>query len=327
MQGNFAKLRTCWYKLRKVVADGPEYSYLFILLHRRIKPMNKHQYYNWKPVVEANVPENMRIDYDFMIVTGATLQDSMASPRMVDMSTFVLLDKGESKMIIDMKEYSLKAPCLAVIMPGQIYQLVEKSEDISFRAVVMSKEFTADLFQYHGNPGELKQLINMNPILDLSDDMASYDTYYKILLNAINSPFKRFRLQSAKHLTISMLYHYVRKLKTAAEISTKADMLYDRFCKDVRIYYRTNRTLPFYASRLGIGTNLLTRIVKSKEGKTAAEYIDDITIIECKALLNSTEMSVQQISRALNFVSPSVFGKFFKRMTGMSPSDYRRDCR
>ena len=305
----------------------PKYPYLFILLHQRIKPMNKHQYYNWKPVVEANVPENMRIDYDFMIVTGATLQGSMSSPRMVDMSTFVLLDKGESKMIIDMKEYSLKVPCLAVIMPGQIYQLVEKSEDISFRAVVMSKEFTADLFQYHGNPGELKQLINMNPSLDLSDDMASYDTYYKILLNAINSPFKRFRLQSVKHLTISMLYHYVRKLKTAAEISTKADMLYDRFCDDVRKYYRINRTLPFYASRLGIGTNLLTRIVKSKEGKTAAEYIDDMTLIECKALLNSTEMSVQQISRALNFVSPSVFGKFFKRMTGMSPSDYRRDYR
>ena len=289
--------------------------------------MNKHQYYNWKPAVEANVPENMRIDYDFMIVTGATLQDSMASPRMVDMSTFVLLDKGESKMLIDMKEYSLKAPCLAVIMPGQIYQLVEKSEDISFRAVVMSKEFTADIFQYHGNSGELKQLINMNPILDLSDDMASYDTYYKILLNAINSPFKRFRLQSAKHLTISMLYHYVRKLKTAAEISTKADMLYDRFCDDVRKYYRINRTLPFYAGRLGIGINLLTRIVKSKVGKTAAEYIDDMTLIECKALLNSTDMSVQQISRALNFVSPSVFGKFFKRMTGMSPSDYRRDYR
>ena len=289
--------------------------------------MNKHQYYNWKPVVEANIPENMRIDYDFMIVTGATLQGSMSSPRMVDMSTFVLLDKGESKMIIDMKEYSLKAPCLAVIMPGQIYQLVEKSEDISFRAVVMSKEFTADLFQYHGNPGELKQLINMNPILDLSDDIASYDTYYKILLNAINSPFKRFRLQSAKHLTISMLYHYVRKLKTAAEISTKADMLYDRFCDDVRKYYRINRTLPFYAGRLGIGINLLTRIVKSKVGKTAAEYIDDMTLIECKALLNSTDMSVQQISRALNFVSPSVFGKFFKRMTGMSPSDYRRDYR
>ena len=289
--------------------------------------MNKHQYYNWKPTVEANVPENMRIDYDFMIVTGATLQDSMASPRMVDMSTFVLLDKGESKMIIDMKEYSLKAPCLAVIMPDQIYQLIEKSEDISFRAVVMSKEFTTDLFQHNGNPGELRHLINLNPVLDLADDKVSFDTYYKILLNTISSPFKRFRLQSAKHLTISMLYHYVRKLKTAAEISTKADMLYDRFCDDVRKYYRINRTLPFYAGRLGIGINLLTRIVKSKVGKTAAEYIDDMTLIECKALLNSTDMSVQQISRALNFVSPSVFGKFFKRMTGMSPSDYRRDYR
>lgn len=327
MQVNFAKLRMYWHKLRKVVFDMPKYSYLFVLLRQRIKPMNKHQYYNWKPTVEANVPENMRIDYDFMIVTGATLQDSMASPRMVDMSTFVLLDKGESKMIIDMKEYSLKAPCLAVIMPDQIYQLIEKSEDISFRAVVMSKEFTTDLFQHNGNPGELRHLINLNPVLDLADDKVSFDTYYKILLNTISSPFKRFRLQSAKHLTISMLYHYVRKLKTAAEISTKADMLYDRFCDDVRKYYRINRTLPFYAGRLGIGINLLTRIVKSKVGKTAAEYIDDMTLIECKALLNSTDMSVQQISRALNFVSPSVFGKFFKRMTGMSPSDYRRDYR
>ena len=289
--------------------------------------MNKYQYYNWKPIVEDNVPENMRIDYDFMIVTGAILQASMSSPRMVDMSTFVLLDKGESKILIDMKEYSLKAPCLAVIMPDQIYQLIEKSEDISFRAIVMSKEFTMDLFQHNGNPGELRHLINLNPVLDLADDKVSFDTYYKILLNTISSPFKRFRLQSVKHLTISMLYHYVRKLKTAAEISTKADMLYGRFCEDVRTYYRTNRTLPFYAGRLGIGISLLTRIVKSKEGKTAAEYIDDMTLIECKALLNSTEMSVQQISRALNFVSPSVFGKFFKRMTGMSPSDYRRDCR
>ena len=327
MQGNFAKLRTCWHKLRKVVVDRPEYSYLFILLHRRIKPMNKYQYYNWKPVVQDSVPENMRIGNDLMILTDSTLQDSMSSPRMVDMSTFVLLDKGESRMLIGMKEYSLNAPCLAVIMPDQLYQLIEASKDISFRAVVISKEFTADLFKYHGNLGELKQLISLNPVLDLASDITSFNTYYKILLSTITSPFKRFRLQSAKHLTISMLYHYVRKLKDAAETSVKADMLYDRFCEDVRSYYRTNRTLPFYAGRLGIGTNLLTKIVKSKYGRTAAEYIDDMTLIECKALLNSTDMSVQQISRALNFVSPSVFGKFFKRMTGMSPSDYRRDYR
>lgn len=289
--------------------------------------MNTDQYYNWKQAIDARVPENMRIGSDLMIVTGSALQDSISSPRVVDACTFILLDKGESKMLIDMKEYALKAPCLAVIMPDKIYQFLEKSEDISFRAIVMSKDFFTDMFRYQGNMDELRGLINDNPALDLSDDLSSINIYYNLLLHTVSSPIKGLRLTSARHLTISMLYHYARKIRSAAELSSKAEVIYARFCKDVRTYYKINWTLPFYAGRLGIGTNLLTRIVKEKYGRTAAEYIDDITLIECKALLSSTEMSVRQISRALNFPSQSVFGKFFNRMTGMSPSDYRRDYR
>lgn len=292
-----------------------------------MKTMNTDQYYNWKQAIDARVPENMRVGSDLMIVTDSALRDSMSSPRVVDVCTFILLDKGESKMLIDMREYSMKSPCLAVIMPDKVYQLLEKSEDISFRAIVMSKDFFTDMFRFQGNLDELRGLIKDNPVLDLSDDLSSINIYYNLLLHTVNSPIKGLRLNSARHLTISMLYHYARKLRSVAELSTKAEIIYARFCKDVRTYYKINRTLPFYAGRLGIGTNLLTRIVKDKYGRTAAEYIDDITIIECKALLSSTEMSVRQISRALNFTSQSVFGKFFNRMTGMSPIDYRRDNR
>lgn len=289
--------------------------------------MNTCQYYDWKQAIDAAVPENMRIGSDLMIVTDAAFQDSISSPRVVDVCTFILLDRGESTMLIDMKQFSMKAPCLTVIMPDKIYQLQEKSEDVSFRAIVMSKDFTADLFRYQGNPEELRRLVDDNPVVDLGYDLASFNTFYKILLLSINSPVKAFRLQSAKHLIISLLYHYVRKIRHCAAVSSREERLYAGFCEDVRLFYKTNRTLLFYAGRLGIGTNLLTRIVKDRYGRTAAEYIDDITIIECKALLSSTEMSVQQISRTMNFVSQSVFGKFFKRMTGMSPSDYRRDNR
>ncbi len=287
----------------------------------------KQQYYNWKPLVEGSVPENMRIDDDLMIVTESAADESMASPRLMDVCTFILLDKGESTMMINMREYSLKAPCLAVIMPDTIHQLMNKSDDVSFRAVVMSRAFTSDLFRYEGNRDELVNLISEYPLLDISADFRSFDTYYKILLNTVNSPLKRFRLQSAKHLTISMLYYYVRKLKSEAQSQAKADVVYRRFCEDVRTYYRINRTLLFYVGRLAVSKKMLTNIVKAKSGMTPAEYIDEITLMECKALLNSTDMTVQQISRKLNFVSLSVFGKFFKRMTGVSPSDYRRDFR
>ena len=64
-------------------------------------------------------------------------------------------------------------------------------------------------------------------------------------------------------------------------------------------------------------------LIKEKCGMTAAEYIDRHTVTECMAMLNSTSLSMNQISRMMNFPSPSVFGKFFKRMTGVSPTEYR----
>jgi len=43
-----------------------------------------------------------------------------------------------------------------------------------------------------------------------------------------------------------------------------------------------------------------------------------------KALLKSTNMTVQQISDELNFPFQSFFGKYFKRMTGGSPREYKK---
>ncbi|MDR2802001.1 MAG: helix-turn-helix domain-containing protein, partial [Prevotellaceae bacterium] len=47
-------------------------------------------------------------------------------------------------------------------------------------------------------------------------------------------------------------------------------------------------------------------------------------ILEAKAMLKSTNMTVQQISDELNFPSQSFFGKYFKRIVGVSPKEYKR---
>lgn len=59
--------------------------------------------------------------------------------------------------------------------------------------------------------------------------------------------------------------------------------------------------------------------------KSAAEWIDDYVILEAKALLRSTNLTIQQISYELNFPSQSFFGKYFKRLTGMSPKEYKEN--
>ena len=48
-----------------------------------------------------------------------------------------------------------------------------------------------------------------------------------------------------------------------------------------------------------------------------------VVIVDVKAKLKSTNMTIQEIAYSLNFPSASFFGKYFKRHMGMSPLEYR----
>jgi len=275
-------------------------------------------YYDWQSKIRNIVPDDMRIGDDLLILKNASYKDSINEPRKVDVTTFILMDKGESRAIVEGKEYRLQAPCLAVVMPNQTYCLIEASDDLEVRAIIMSNNFTLNLMS-----SNLNNMILENPVIDISSDIISFNTYYNVLLHTVRSSFKSSHLESAKHLTMSMLYFYARKLEHLEKDKKKREIVFDRFCDDVRKFYKINRSIPFYSGRLAVSSKYLNDIVKEKTGITANEYIDRQTIIECKALLSSTDMSILKISLMMHFPSYSVFGKFFKRMTGMTPTEYR----
>ena len=58
-------------------------------------------------------------------------------------------------------------------------------------------------------------------------------------------------------------------------------------------------------------------------GRSATDWIERCVIMDAKAQLSSTQKRVSEISDDLNFASPSFFGKYFKRLTGLSPRDFR----
>ena len=275
-------------------------------------------YYDWQSKIRNIVPDDMRIGDDLLILKNASYKDSINEPRKVDVTTFILMDKGESRAIVEGKEYQLQAPCLAVVMPNQTYCLLEASDDLEVRAIIMSNSFTLNLMS-----SNLNNMILENPVINISSDIISFNTYYNVLLHTVRSSFKSSHLESAKHLTMSMLYFYARKLEHLEKDKKKIEIVFDRFCDDVRKFYKINRSIPFYSGRLAVSSKYLNDIVKEKTGITANEYIDRQTIIECKALLSSTDMSILKISLMMHFPSYSVFGKFFKRMTGMTPTEYR----
>ncbi len=92
----------------------------------------------------------------------------------------------------------------------------------------------------------------------------------------------------------------------------------------VKAHFRKEREVGFYAAKLKLTPKYLSKLIRDNSNKSVNEWINDYILLEAKALLKSTNMTIQQISDELNFPSQSFFGKYFKRLAGVSPRDYRK---
>lgn len=83
------------------------------------------------------------------------------------------------------------------------------------------------------------------------------------------------------------------------------------------------REVSFYAGKLCISTKYLTGICRRVTGNSAKQIIDEFAILEIKVLLQSTEMTIQEIADKLGFPDQSYLGRYFKRHEGISPKEYQ----
>ncbi len=91
----------------------------------------------------------------------------------------------------------------------------------------------------------------------------------------------------------------------------------------VRKHFRYERTVGFYADKLCISPKYLSLVVKEATNRSAAQIIDEYVILEAKNLLRFSGKNVQQVAYELNFPNQSSFGKYFKHLTGMSPTEFQ----
>ena len=86
----------------------------------------------------------------------------------------------------------------------------------------------------------------------------------------------------------------------------------------------THREVAYYADQLCISPLYLTKIIQEVNGRSARDMIADYTIIGIKTLLRNADITIKDVVRHSGFSSQSSFSRFFRKHTGMSPSEYRR---
>lgn len=86
----------------------------------------------------------------------------------------------------------------------------------------------------------------------------------------------------------------------------------------------THREVAYYADQRCISPLYLTKIIQEVNGRSARDMIADYTIIGIKTLLRNADITIKDVVRHSGFSSQSSFSRFFRKHTGMSPSEYRR---
>lgn len=90
-------------------------------------------------------------------------------------------------------------------------------------------------------------------------------------------------------------------------------------------HYKTERSVEFYAEKMRLTPKHLSRSIRNYSGRSVHQWIDAFVVQEIKNLLKHSTLSVQQISYELQFSNPSFMGQYFKRVTGKTPGEYRRE--
>ena len=83
-------------------------------------------------------------------------------------------------------------------------------------------------------------------------------------------------------------------------------------------------TVKHFAERCFLSPNYFGDLIKKETGRTPQEYIQNKIIGLAKDELLSTTKTINEISYELGFQYSQHFNRYFKRGTGMTPSEYRK---
>lgn len=150
---------------------------------------------------------------------------------------------------------------------------------------------------------------------ELEDLMHLLDSRHSFLFRRIQASCNALFLDIGDFLS--------RKTVIKKHISPK-DHVLQEFHSLVTRHFREEHFVGFYADKLAISEQYLSRIVRGGTGKSVNTIINELLTMEAQMLLGSRKRTVGEIAAQLCFSDASSFCKFFKRNVGETPLEFRK---
>lgn len=117
----------------------------------------------------------------------------------------------------------------------------------------------------------------------------------------------------------------VRRLPDEEQLTYNMDA--ETIVKEVKQYIQKNFASLInrneVAGKYFIHPDYLSHIFKSRTGMSMSDYIIQVRVAKAKKMLSGTKMPVFQVAASCGYSNTAFFAKHFRRITGMSPKEYR----
>jgi len=255
------------------------------------------------------------------------LPSSYNLPRQISHFEIVWIERGSGTLWVNGHESILSDHCIYLLFPGQLCLLA--SEDWTEGYII---SFPPDFLSYADGQG------NFSWLLDNYGDTMTFPTVprephvldeMEQLVVKMRKGFERRLLRgpdiTRRLLELFLLYfssHFKPEQQDFASRSEKR--LARTFLTMIQSRFKTMKMVGEYASELCVTPNYLNQIVKKSTGFPARHHIQQCIVNHAKNQATYSDLSMKEIACALGFDDFAHFSKYFKNISGVSFSNYRK---
>lgn len=222
---------------------------------------------------------------------------------------------GVTGFSYNLQEAYLPVGFAVIMKPGVIVNPLNGIHDYDLRVLNLDEDF-----------GSLFTMQEEYVFVELTSQMLDFaNDYLDIIrrLHEAHADSKEIVYDLAASLFKLAISHNQVVHIQKSTISRKQEV-FENFMRLLNANGLHEHRIAWYAEKLAMTPNYLNSLIKEISGMTIVDWVNQLLVTESKAILTHSDMSVRGIAEYLNFPNDAYFCRYFKKHTGMRPSEYRK---
>lgn len=261
-----------------------------------------------------------------VVIDNVTSQPLDGEPYISPYAIIALCQQGFAQSEYDLKPVEFHAHDMTIMRKEHVVKSKKISADYRVRLIIISESLLdklrhRDIIQFNSHRSYYYQ----NPAFHLSDEQYRQMNEAFDMLKTICTVGHHYReemLLSALDIIFMLRYEFCPIPETLNE--DPVHLLSVRFKEAVIEHYRESREVSFYARMFCLSPKYFSALIKQETGISAGEWINRYVALQAKTMLaRQHNLTIQQISNQMGFSEQASFSRFFKKHTGLSPTEYK----